>query len=88
MLLRTDKKGNYDDHVERLHGAKDPQLVCTRPWCEATFSTTHELIEHRKTCLLKCIYCQKPFTNKYKYAKHVKGEQNREAKILQQQNLV
>jgi hypothetical protein len=72
----------------RLHVVKDPALVCTRPWCESTAATTHELIEHRKSCVLTCTDCYKEFTCQSKYAKHVKGELNRAAKILRQENLV
>ena len=60
--------------MKRKHGKKEEALVCTRPWCEKTFSTKHDREEHNKSCLLTCGVCGKKVHRQDRLNAHMRWE--------------
>ena len=73
---QVNPKSSFDQHIKRKHGEKEEALVCTRRWCEKTFSTKHEREEHNKSCFLTCGVCGKKFHRQ----DHLNGHMRAEAK--------
>jgi hypothetical protein len=50
------------EHIEDVHTKRVRKIPCTR-CVDAVFDTWFEMIEHRRTCILRCIYPDCPWTH-------------------------
>ena len=81
---KTHHNSHFEQHMLRKHSEREDPLVCTRPWCEETFSTKHKREEHKKTCLLICGVCGKKFERQDHLNRHMKAEAKKALQVAAQ----
>ena len=80
-LYKSNKKSSFDTHTERKHSEREERLVCTRPWCDETYSTKHKREKNKKSCLLECGVCGKKFDRQDHFNAYLRAEATKAIKV-------